>query len=155
MVPDSDSAVHVILPRSLNSTSLNVKVELTSQSPTSTDVMLILESLVIFIFIPDEVTQLHVIMARGLENTEQQNTAESEVSLDSTELLYLTRVTSTGSTKNVGGTVIKKCILMIRVKSSALKHTKHCDGNIFRHHRDLWNVEVRLASVYTRVFNAN
>ena len=54
---------------------------------------------------PDEVINIHVIMALGMEKTEQLNSAESEVSFDSTELLLLIRITSSGSTKNIGGTV--------------------------------------------------
>ena len=56
---------------------------------------------------PDEVMNVHVIMALGMEKTEQLNSAESEVSFDSRELLLLTRITSSGSTKNIGGTVKK------------------------------------------------
>ena len=55
----------------------------------------------------DEVMNVHVIMALGMEKTKQLNSAESEVSFDSTELLFLIRITSSGSTKNIGGTVRK------------------------------------------------
>lgn len=102
IVSSGFEAIHVKVPRSLTSTALKVRLDVTVPSgPGALSLIVILGSSILPL--PASLLYSHIIVAGGIAFTTQVNLAtDVEVVLDRATVLFTTKLTSIGSTTNVG-----------------------------------------------------
>ena len=112
-VPTGFEAVHAKVPRSLTSTAVNVRLDITAPlGSISLSLIVILGSWILPS--PASLVYSHTMVAGGTALTMQVNDAtDVEVVLDRTELLVTTKFTSIGGATNIDGAKIMEDIISL------------------------------------------